>query len=147
MLRFVAILHDAKPVGRGLQVKELLRAPQELPRRPWGETNHASRLCAAEKCHACASNPPPELEDGRDLPGFDGRLHGPERLGQGLHQLLDPVSNGGVVDSPLSTQHPAPSTQHGGDALTGIGWMPAIRRTPSNAGMRCSCVGLAAAHG
>ena len=94
---FVTVLHDAKPVGQGLQVKELLRAPQELPRRPWGETNHASRLRAAEKCHACASNPPPELEDGRDLPGFDGRLHGPERLGQGLHQLSDPVSNGGVV--------------------------------------------------
>ena len=97
MLRFVAVLHDAKPVGRGLQVKELLRASQELPRRPWGATNHASRPCAAEKCHACASNPPPELEDGRDLPGFDGRLHGPEQLGQGLRQLLDPVSNGGVV--------------------------------------------------
>ena len=97
---FVASLHEAKRLGRALRSKTgkrpLQRVAQKLPRRPWGETNHASRLWAASTCHACASNPPPELEDGSDLHGFLGNLHEHGRLGQGLRRL-DPISNGRVA--------------------------------------------------
>ena len=69
MQGFVSVLHDAKSVGEGLQVKDLLRAPQELPRRLTSKTClTGSKTCLRTALYAAAQTSDGSLSESRTSP-------------------------------------------------------------------------------